>query len=325
MAYKREMIERIQAIQGVSSVAETLIVPISLNGWDNNIDIPDGPQRQDISFNRVSPGYFRTMETQLLAGRDFNQTDTPTSPRTAIVNEAFMRKFFGGVNPVGKIFQDSGKPDQTYQIIGWVKDTKYYQLREDPVPIAFLSFTQANGPEENAMLMIRSEEPLLSLISSLKLGASEINPGMVLNFSIFKTQLREGLMRESLMATLSGFFGALATVLAMLGLYGVISYMVIRRRTEIGVRMALGANRSNILIMVLREAAILLSIGLTVGTALALAAGSAASSMLYGLKARDPFTLAVAIIGMVLVALIASLLPAQRAATVHPMTALREE
>jgi len=101
--------------------------------------------------------------------------------------------------------------------------------------------------------------------------------------------------------------------------------MVIRRRTEIGVRMALGANRSNILIMVLREAAILLSIGLTVGTALALAAGSAASSMLYGLKARDPFTLAVAIIGMVLVALIASLLPAQRAATVHPMTALREE
>lgn len=126
------------------------------------------------------------------------------------------------------------------------------------------------------------------------------------------------------MATLSGFFGALAAILAMVGLYGVISYMVVQRRNEIGVRMALGASRRDILTMILREAAILLGIGLVVGTLLSLIAGNAAASLLYGLKPRDPLTYIAAILGMTLVALIASLLPAQRAAAVHPMVALRE-
>lgn len=325
MAYKHQLIEGMRAVPGVSSVAEVLIVPLSHSGWDDNIDIPDGPQRQDAMFNRVGPGYFQTMETPLLAGRDFNQTDTPKSPRVAIVNEAFAHKFFGGANPVGRVFHDAGGADKTYQIVGLVKDTTYYELREAPLPIAFVSFTQANGPEQQSTLVIRSDEPLPALISSIKRAANDVNPAMVLNFTVFKTQIRDGLLREQLMATLSGFFGALATILAMVGLYGVISYMVDRRRNEIGVRMALGAKRSDILLMVLREAAILLGIGLAAGTGLALAAGTAASSMLYGLKARDPLTLAAAIGGMAVVALAASLLPAQRAATVDPMTALREE
>jgi putative ABC transport system permease protein len=325
MAYKQELLARIQNIAGIRSAAETLIVPLNHSGWDNNIDILNGPERQDVTLNRVSPGYFRTMETPLLAGRDFNQTDTSTSPRVAIVNEAFTRKFMGGVSPLGKVFSDTGKPDQTYQIVGLVKNTKYYMLREDPTPIAFVSFTQANGPEEESKLMIRSDEPLTSLISSIKRTASDMSPSLVLTFSVLKTQIREGLLREQLMATLSGFFGALATILAMVGLYGVISYMVVRRRNEIGVRMALGANRSDIVVMVLREAAILCLIGLAIGTGLALAAGTAAASMLYGLKPGDPLTLGSAITGMIAVAMIASLLPAQRAATVHPMEALREE
>ena len=325
MAYKQALLARMQSIPGISSAAETLVVPLNHSGWDDNIDIPNGPQRQDVTLSRVSPGYFRTMETPLLTGRDFNQTDTPTSPRVAIVNEAFTRKFMGGANPLGRVFSDSGKPDQTYRIVGLVKNTKYYELREDPRPIAFVSFTQANGPEEDSKLMIRSDEPLTSLISSIKHTANDINPSLVLTFSVLKTQIREGLLREQLMATLSGFFGALATILSMVGLYGVISYMVVRRRNEIGVRMALGANRNDILVMVLREAAILLLIGLAIGTGLALAAGTAAASMLYGLKPRDPLTLGAAIAGMVAVAMIASLLPAQRAATVHPMEALREE
>ena len=325
MAYKQELLARMQSIPGVSSAAETLVVPLNHSGWDDNIDIPNGPQRQDVTLSRVSPGYFRTMETPLLAGRDFNQTDTPNSPRVAIVNEAFTRKFLGGANALGRFFTDSGKPDQTYQIVGLVKNTKYYTLREDDLPIAFVSFTQANGPQEDSQLMIRSDEPLASLISSIKHTANDINPSLVLTFSVLKTQIREGLLREQLMATLSGFFGALATILAMVGLYGVISYMVVRRRNEIGVRMALGASRNDILVMVLREAAILLGIGLVTGTALALAAGTAAASMLYGLKPRDPLTLGAAITGMIIVALLASLLPAQRAATVHPMEALREE
>jgi putative ABC transport system permease protein len=325
MAYKQELLARMQSIPGVSSAAETLFSPLSNSGWNNFIDVPSGPQREDVNLARVSPAYFRTMETPFVAGRDFNQTDTPASPRVAIVNEAFAHKFMGGANPLGRIINDSGKPDQTYQIVGLVKNTKYYHLREDPRPIVFVSFTQANGPEEDSKLMIRSDEPLASLISSVKHAANDINPSLVLTFTVLKTQIREGLLREQLMATLSGFFGALATILAMVGLYGVISYMVVRRRNEIGVRMALGASRNDILVMVLREAAILLGIGLVTGTVLALAAGTAAASMLYGLKPRDPLTLGAAITGMIIVALLASLLPAQRAATVHPMEALREE
>ena len=166
MAYKHQLIERMRAVPGVSSAAEVLIVPMSHSGWDDNIDIPDGPQRQDGCSTASSPGYFQTMETPLLAGRDFNQTDTPKSPRVAIVNEAFARKFFGGANPVGRVFHDAGGADTAYQIVGLVKDTKYYELREDPVPSVFVSFTQANGPEQQSTLMIRSDEPLLPLISS---------------------------------------------------------------------------------------------------------------------------------------------------------------
>jgi predicted permease len=324
MTFKRELIARMEAVPGVTSVAETLIVPLGHAGWDDNIDIPSGPQRQDVTFNRVSTGYFRTMETPLLAGRDFNQIDTPQSPQVAIVNQAFARKFAGSANPLGMVLRDRER-DRTYRVVGLVGDSKYYYLREEPVPIVFVSFSQENGPEEHSTLMIRSDEPLLPLISSIKRAARDINPAMVLTFSVLKTQIREGLLRERLMATLSGFFGVLATILAMVGLYGVVSYMVARRRNEIGVRMALGANRNNILLMVLREAAILLGIGLVIGTGLSLAAGTAAASMLYGLKPRDPLTLGAAIAGMASVALLASLLPAHRAATMHPMEALREE
>jgi putative ABC transport system permease protein len=325
MAFKRELLDRVRGIPGVVSAAETLIVPLSHSGWNDNIDIPGGPQRKDTSFNGISPGYFQTMQTRMLAGRDFAAGDTPKSPRVVIVNEAFAQKFFAGSNRIGKVFQKSGDPKTTYQIIGLVRDTKYYEMREDPVPTAYLSFTQDNGPEQQSTLMIRSDQSLLPLISSVKQVANQINSAMILTFSVFKTQIREGLLREQLMAMLSGFFGALAAILAMVGLYGVISYMVVQRRNEIGVRMALGASRRDILTMILREAAILLGIGLAVGTVLALVAGTAAASLLYGLKPRDPFTLTAAILGMTVVAFLASLVPARRAASVHPMVALRDE
>jgi len=135
-------------------------------------------QRQDVTLNRVSPGYFQTMETPLLVGRDFNQTDTSASPRTAIVNGAFARKLYGGANPVGRVFHDSGAPDKTYQVVGMVKDSKFYDLREDPVPSVYVSFTQANGPEQHSTLMIRSDEPLLPLISAIDHAANEINPSI---------------------------------------------------------------------------------------------------------------------------------------------------
>ncbi|MGA2419244.1 MAG: ABC transporter permease [Candidatus Acidiferrum sp.] len=325
MAFRRELLARMRMLPTVSSAAAALIVPMTYRGWDNNIDIPDGPQRVDTNFNRVTSGYFATMQTPLLAGRDFNDTDTPTSPRVAIVNEIFARKFFGGANALGRVFYETENPHQPYQVIGLVRNAKYLDLREEPAPIAFLSFTQENGPDQAATIMIRSDAQLLPLVSSIKHEAAELNPAMTLNFTALRTQIREGLLRERLMATLSGFFGALATILAMVGLYGVISYMVIRRTNEIGVRVALGANRRNILGMILREAAVPVGIGLAAGAALALAAGTAASSLLYGLSPQDPLTLCAAMAGLAAVALFASLLPARRAAAMHPMAALREE
>ena len=325
MAFKRDLLERMRAVPGVSSAAEVWLVPMNHRGWNDNIDIPDGPQRKLVAFNRISPGYFQTMQTPMLAGRDFSPTDTPKSPRVVIVNEAFAHQLLGSSNPIGKVFHYTGDEKGVFQIVGLVKDSKYWEMCEDPQPTVFVSFTQANGPEPESTLMIRSDEPLLSLISSVKQAVNEVNPAIVLNFTVFKTQIREGLLREQLMAMLSGFFGVLAAILAMVGLYGVISYMVVQRRSEIGVRMALGASRRDILTMILREAAIMLGIGLAAGTVISLAAGNAAASLLYGLKPRDPLTLGSAILGMTVIALIASLLPAQRAAAVHPMVALREE
>jgi predicted permease len=309
----------------VISAAETVIVPLSQSGWNDNIDVAGGAQRVDVNFNRVSDGYFRTLEIPLLRGRNFNDGDSPKSPAVAVVNETFVRKLSSNADPIGRMFRMSAKPDQNYQVIGVVKDTKYYELREDPVPIVYFSFTQANGPEESSTLMIRSNESLRSLISGLKHAANDMNPSMVLNFSALKPQIREGLLRERLMATLSGFFGAVAAILAAVGLYGVISYMVACRRSEIGVRLALGANRVDILQMILGEAATLLALGLAVGTGLAMALGRAAASMLYGMTPRDPFTLVAAIATMAVIGLAASLWPAQRAATLHPMACLREE
>jgi len=324
-AYKRELAERMRAIPGVQSVAGVFVVPISHSGWDDNIDVPGGPQRKDTQFNSVSSGFFQTMRVSMLSGRDFNDTDTPTSPRVAIVNETFAKKFFQGANPVGKVVNDSGKPDKTYQIIGLVKDTKYHNMREDFQPTLFVASSQEKEPGEGLTLMIRSNESTESLISSVKRVAQEMNSAMVLNFSTFKIQVRDDLVGERLMATLTGFFGVLAIVLAMVGIYGVISYMVIRRRNEIGVRMALGAARGTILFMVLRESLLLLAIGAVVGAGLALAAGTAAASMLYGLKPHDPLTLGASVLCLAVIVIVASFVPARRAATVDPMVVLREE
>ena len=325
MVFKQELLSRMQAIPGVRSAAEVQMIPLSQSGWDGNIDIPGGAERQDVTMNRISPGYFQTMETPLLAGRDFDPTDGPAAPRKAIVNQAFARKYYGGVDPVGKVFKDSDAPGKTYEIVGMVKDSKFHDMREDPLPTVYVSYTQSNGPEQRSTLMIRSDESLYSLIPSINSVASQINPSMEIGYTVFKTQILEGLLRERLMATLSGFFGVLATVLAVIGIYGVISYVVLQRKSEIGVRMALGADRNSIVRMVLRDAAILILIGVVSGTVMAIASGDAAASMLYRLKPRNPVTLAAAIAGIAVVGLAASLVPALRAANIHPVAALREE
>ena len=327
--YRRQLVEKIGSIPGVASAAHTNIVPLSGSGWSQQIII-DGKKQRGSSprLARVTPGYLATLGIPLAAGRDFDNHDVANGVQVAIVNEAFAKKYFDGANPVGKTFKidgDKGENPPLIEIVGMVKNTKYYELREDFRPCVFFPDAQDNRPGSFANVLIRADIPLSALIAAVKRNVGEINPDIDLDFHPFKTQILDGLLRERLMATLSGFFGALAALLAVIGLYGVISYMVARRTNEIGIRMALGADGGGIVRLILREALLLLGIGLIVGVGLSLAAARTASSMLFGLKPYDPPTLIFAISALALVAIAASYIPARRAAGVDPMVALREE
>jgi putative ABC transport system permease protein len=329
LQYKRELLERVKNIPGVISAAETSVVPLSGDGWNEFIDIPSASiSRKTVYFDAATAGYFQTLQTPMLAGRDFSENDTPASPPVAIVNQQFARSFFPQANPIGQTFgvkQPAGKPDKVYRIVGLVGNTKYRDLREDLIPIIFVAEYQIADPGTDSTFLIRSNEAPSALIASLKDTMAKTSPAMVLNFSVLRTSVLERLTREGLMATLSGVYGILAAILAIVGIYGIISYMVVRRRSEIGVRIALGAGKVKILGMILREALTLLAIGLVVGTGLAVAAGSAARAMLFGLEPFDPLTLAIAAGGMTIIAVASSAIPAIRAAAVDPMQVLREE
>jgi putative ABC transport system permease protein len=209
--------------------------------------------------------------------------------------------------------------------VGVVADSKYRDIREDFFPVAYVASQQDKKPDTNLPIVLRSSLTLDALTSSVERSVAEVNPAIGIQFSVMKTQVRDTLQRERLMASLSGFFGFLAAILATIGLYGVISYMVVRRRNEIGIRMALGADRRNVLALVMREAAALLAVGLVIGAGLSLLATRSASALLFGLKPHDPMTMAMAAISLAAVAAAASYLPAFRAARIHPTEALREE
>jgi predicted permease len=330
-AVYRELAERLSGLGGVLSVAQVGSTPVSGSGWDQLVG-PDGSRAagsgRSADFNRAAPGYFRTMGTRLLAGRDFNDGDTLSAPKVAIVNEMFARKYFAGANPVGRTFHmdgPAGRPEPLFRIVGMVANTKYRDLREDFGPIAFFPIAQNEGAAPKATFVARIAGSPSQVIENARSAVRAIHPAIGIDCRPFSKQLEESLMRERLMAALSGGFGVLAGLLATLGLYGVIAYMVARRRGEIGVRMALGADRRQIIRLVFHEAVLLLGIGLSAGTALALAAGRAASTLLYGLAADDLVSLVGAGTLLAAVAFAASYLPARRAAAVDPITTLRSE
>ena len=206
-----------------------------------------------------------------------------------------------------------------------VKNTKYDRLKDEFRPITFVPASQNPFGYAFGHVLIRSNAPLAGLTSAVKRVLAEVSPDIGVEFTVYRTMIQNRLLPEQLMAMLAGFFGFLAAVLATIGLYGVMSYTVARRRNEIGIRMALGADRISVMRLVLGEAATLLVIGLAVGTALALATGTAARSMLFGLQPYDPLTLAMALVLLAVVTLAASYLPALHAAKLDPMVALRDE
>ena len=326
----QELQQRLAAIPGVRSASFADITPVS--GSDSNqivhVDGYVAKSRADLVVwvNLVSAGFFATMDTPFIAGRDFNEHDTLHAPLVTVINESMANKFFGSpLNALGKTFRHGYiEISAPIQIVGVVKDTKYGGLREEKVAIAYYPQSQL-PPARWTNFLLRASVPAASLIPGVKSAVNEVNHDITLQFRTLALQLDESLGRERLLATLSGFFGALALALAVIGLYGVMSYNVARRRNEIGIRMALGAEQSGVLRMVLGEVAILIVAGLALGLAGAISATRFLTSFLYRLEPNDPTTLAAACVILAIAAAVAGFLPARRAANLDPMTALREE
>jgi len=320
-----DLLQQIRSIPQVESAATS--THVLLNGsWTLGLHVRD--LDTGSKFTWVSPGYFETMQIPLLAGRDFNDRDTPTSPHIAIVNDVFVRKYLGGANPIGmtmRTVEEPQYPSEVYEIVGVVKGTKYSTLRDDIPPESFGVASQFPPGTTWISVFIRSSASPAAVISALKEKVSRVSPELHAQVSVFQKDIENGLIPERMMATLSGFFGALAALLTTIGLYGVISYIVAMRRNEIGIRMALGASRGNVVGIVLRQTLMLLAVGVAVGVVLALFTARSASSLLFGLRPNDPSTFAGASVLLIGVALTASFVPARRASRVDPMVALRYE
>jgi predicted permease len=327
-AIKDELLARIRAIPGAESVAFSHMPPFGNTGsipvW---MDGADARQRQRTSHSRVGPEYFKTMKIPVLAGREFDASDRANAPKVAIVNETFAREFLHGANPVGQRFwmEGLGEPDTRYEIVGLVRDSKFGDLREEFRPIAYTAPAQLVGAGPGGRVVIRSRLPQAEMVAAVKRVLNEIDPSINVSFQGLKPMIEATILRERLMAMLSGFFGMLALLLASIGLYGILSYGVASRTNEIGIRMALGAQRRDVFWLILREALLLVIAGVAVGLPLIFAVARLASTLLFGLTGADPVSLLLAAMLMLAVALLACWIPARRATKVAPMTALRSE
>jgi predicted permease len=331
-AVLQELLNRLRSLPGVRSASASAITPISGWRWSQDVQI-EGYTAQsaadtNVWLNRVSDRFFETLGTGLLAGRDFDSHDTLQSPQVAIVNQTMAKKFFAGQNPIGRRYRlrNGDKLSAPIEIVGVVMDAKYRELRDEVPPTAYLPASQGPFFQFVVSFELRvAAGPPTALIPGVKSAVAEFNPGVSLQFTTLAAQIDESLTRERLLATLSGFFGALALILATIGLYGVMSYNVARRRNEIGIRMALGAGHTGVLRMVLNEVSLLIALGLAIGMVATLATTHFVASFLYGIKSNDPTTLFLAAGVLTLTAAAAGYLPSYRASRLDPMAALREE
>ena len=322
---------RLRGLPGVVSVGRSWMTPMAGQEWNNNIvpDVPNPPVGDDalVYFNFVSPAYFETLRTPLLAGRNLARTDTATSPDVAVINQKLVRKFFPGVNPVGRMFRVEGearKLEPPVEVVGIAKDAKYESMREDTFPTVYRPLAQMPAtPATN--FEIRTTVSLAAMRGLVQQAVAAVNKEIPVEIHTLAAQVDDSMTRERLLAALSAFFGGLALLLAMIGLYGTLSYLVTERRVEFGIRMALGARSRSILGLVMRDVVALVAGGVVAGIGIALAAGRLLAALLFGLEPRDPATLAMAAGLLAAVAFAASYLAARRATKVDPMVALRHE
>ena len=331
--YERLM-AAVREVPGVSGVGLSRITPVSGSGWNGGVLLPDMadiPERERMTFyNALTPGWFGAYGTTLRAGRDFADTDRAGGQPVAIVNEAFVARFLKGTpNPIGQYVRAETGPRESkeYQIVGIAENAAYRSVRDPVPPVLFQPWHQAFGerPPSSVSMSVRAASGSPALLTRAVADAAlRVDGNLSLTFRPMAAFVDGALVRERLMAILSGFFGGLALLLAGIGMYGTTAYAVSRRRTEIGIRMALGAGRDEVMRLVLGRVGAMVGLGVALGAVISLWAARFAGTLLYGMDARDPATFIGAALILALTGAIAAWLPARRASRIDPVRALRE-
>jgi len=330
VAFYQELMRKLYILPGVESV--TIMDERLGSGWSDNSDmkvdgkVPDvaNGAARTVRSNVVGPDFFTTLGVPVLAGRDFADSDTATSPHVGIVNEEFAKRFLPNQNPIGHVIGPTGI-NWNMTIVGVVKDHKYRSIDEEPIPMAWYMYAQIPVIGKMHVEMRVHGDPLAILPSARK-ALQQMDPNLPLIQPMTqRAQYDLTISHQILFARLAGYFGFLAVVLVATGLYGTLAYRVNNRTVEIGVRIAVGAQRSQVVWMVLRDSLMLTALGVTIGIPLALLVGRALTSTLYGVKPYDVTSYLFAALGVAAVAIAASVIPARRAASIDPLTALRSE
>ena len=322
--------EELAALPGVTGVTTALVPLLGGSSWGSDVQVEGFQSGPDIDsnsrFNEVGAGYFRTMGVPLIAGREFTPADIVGSPKVTIVNEAFAKKFNLGRDAVGKRI-GSGRTGEALdiEIVGLVQNAKYNEVKREVPPLFFRPYRQDDSVG-SMTFYVRTGVDSASFLVNIPKVVATLDPNLPIeNLRTLEQQVQNSVFLDRLMTTLSAAFAVLATLLAAVGLYGVLAYTVTQRTREIGLRMALGAAPANVRLMVLRQVAVMTVVGGAIGLAVAVAAGRGAESLLYQLKGWDPIVLTASAIALALVALGAGLVPAHRASRLDPMRALRYE